>query len=134
MHFIFELAISKRAADWVKITEGVKAAMNVKTTPLAEEEVLEELSSYYPAQFVARNGANQAAVESDPSRITGKKYKTKFKPSDQGYTVPFGTNSTGAITMAAAQNTIKAVPSLQNYAVRFIPEEYTPPAASYSWT
>lgn len=52
------------------------------------------LANFKPAKVYWREGAANTAIERT-SRITGRKYKTYYEPTDQGYTAPFGTNTAG---------------------------------------
>ncbi|MGL5940815.1 MAG: hypothetical protein ACRC2S_10555 [Waterburya sp.] len=49
---------------------------------------------FRPAKIYARKGAAATSRE-ETSRITGRKYRTRFQPSDEGFTSPFGTKASG---------------------------------------
>ena len=53
------------------------------------------LGRFTPAKVYWRTGASTTPVERT-SRITGRKYKSYYEESDQGYTAPFGEATDGA--------------------------------------
>ena len=50
--------------------------------------------NFVPAKIYARKGEGATPLPKT-SRITGRKYKTRFTPSDQGFTAPFGAKTAG---------------------------------------
>lgn len=51
------------------------------------------LDKFSPAKVYARTGASQSSTERT-SRITGRKYKSYYTGTDQGYSAPFGQKTT----------------------------------------
>lgn len=64
------------------------------------------LKGYKPARVYARTGAGTSGV-SRTSRITGRRYKSYFAESDQGYSAPFGKIAASS-TEASQQLDIRA--------------------------
>jgi hypothetical protein len=63
------------------------------------------LGKFKPARVYARTGA--AATSADrTSRITGRKYKSYYQESDEGYSAPFGKKA-ATDTQAERQQEIK---------------------------
>jgi hypothetical protein len=79
---------------------------------------------FTPAKIYARRGASATPSEKI-SRITGRKYKTKFTPSDEGFTAPFGLKTAGesiAVRQAVLATEIGALASVG--LVTFTPERF----------
>jgi hypothetical protein len=79
---------------------------------------------FRPAKVYARKGAAETP-QSKTSRITGRKYKTKFVSGDQGFTSPFGLKVAGesiAVRQAALATEIGSIGTVG--LVTFTPERF----------
>jgi hypothetical protein len=79
---------------------------------------------FTPAKIYARRGASATPTQKI-SRITGRKYKTKFSPSDEGFSAPFGIKTAGesiAVRQAVLATEIGALASVG--LVTFTPERF----------
>lgn len=124
--FGFELAASQVAR--VTISQRLAAFYNAEKDELG----LKTLSAtvigipleFTPAKIYARRGAATTPRE-ETSRITGRKYKTKFSPTDEGFTAPFGSKTSGdsiAVRQAALALKIGAFSGVG--IVTFTPERF----------
>lgn len=118
---IFKTTISKRTVTWLNSVTAVKAAANF-ITALATANKGKRVAKFYPAQAIFRETSTVADLET--SKITGRKYRRQSAPADKGYVVPFGTNSTGTIAIAAAQAAMTAAKPA-GMVLSFKPEEYS---------
>lgn len=83
------------------------------------------LNGYKPARVYARTGAGTSGVPRI-SRITGRRYKSYFTETDQGYSAPFGKKA-AASTEAGQQADIKGSFTGANNTVglvTFTPEKF----------
>lgn len=94
--FGFDLAASQVAK--ATISQRSKAFYNGEKEELGHKTISETVIGipleFKPAKIYARRGAATTPRE-ERSRITGRKYKTKFSPTDQGFTAPFGVKTAG---------------------------------------
>lgn len=107
--------LSRRAFDANPIS-GKKATFGWKT--VAAGETADYRRNFEPAKAIIRaKGGEQTQI----SKITGRKYKTKSGPTQQGYVYPFGRIGTG--TESAAQKAILAAVK-ETHSISFKPEVY----------
>ena len=85
------------AGTFAKVTmsQRTKAALSanqltiLQVTEIEQNTTAYRLARFTPAKVYWRTGANATPIERT-SRITGRKYKTYYEQSDEGYTAPFG--------------------------------------------
>ena len=122
---IFFATASNRTANWLKTNATVLTATAIETAQ-ADIDKAKMVKGFYSAQAILREIGT--TVLNPTSDITGRKYKTRSGPSQQGYVLPFGTNTAGTRTYSQAQDAIvAALPELNNVktmTASFRPEEY----------
>ena len=115
-----KVTISKRSLDFftAKFTDlGVKAT-------LADGEIGLKLGDFTPARVYARTGGATAPQERI-SRITGRKYKSYYARTDQGYSAPFGTKGTTLdyfTRTTEVETAVKDIATVKDF-VTFSPEK-----------
>lgn len=114
--------ISKRSATAAEAA-GILDDCQYKTLASTDQSL--KLKSFRPAQVYWRTGEAATSAERT-SRITGRKYKSYYTGTDEGFVAPFGRN-TGTDTEAVRQKAIKtalAAGSVKPNLVAFLPEIY----------
>ena len=116
-----KVTISQRAIAAVPADVKTAAALALAS----EEPTALQLAKFKPARVYFRLGAATTPTERI-SRITKRKYKTAYAPTDQGYSLPFG-KKTATDTLVSTQADIRtafgtgaAAPKL----ITFSPEVY----------
>lgn len=116
-----KVTISQRSL--AATSAGLKTAAGLSL--LSEEPEALTLGKFKPARVYYRTGAGTTPTERI-SRITKRKYKTAYAPTDQGYSVSFG-KTTATSTLAERQIAIAnvfatATPKIELYT--FSPEKF----------
>lgn len=116
-----KVTISQRAL--AAVPAAVKTAAALKLA--SEEPTALVLGNFKPAKCYFRLGAATTATPRE-SRITKRKYKSAYTPSDQGYSFPFG-KKTATDTLVSTQADIRTAFGTGATAPRLItfsPEKY----------
>jgi hypothetical protein len=114
-NMLAKVTISKRSDEFYK---PKYADLGIELIDGTGTEVAYRLGSFKPARVYARTGAATSAV-TRTSRITGKKYKSYYQESDQGYSAPFG-KKLATDTQAERQQEIKTEVQSINSAINLI--------------
>lgn len=120
------IGITNRTNTWLNGNgSGFKTVLEYKTNYTANQIQI-DVANYTPAKYIVRTGADANASEERRSRITLKPYRTRFRASDQGYVLPFGSaNNKSYSTMVSNLNDV----TLANSVRSIIPEKYRLKAA-----
>jgi hypothetical protein len=115
---VARVRISTRSGEWAKNVSGLVAGLNW----LATNESASMISGFEPAKLIVRTGAGATAI-TKTSRITRRRYKTRFQSSDQGYVVPFGTSKVAGNfrlfdTVANAIKALAPIQALRSVSIR----------------
>lgn len=95
----------------VTMSKRTEAALNdsqktiLQLIEIQDDTVAYRLARFTPAKVYWRTGAGTTPVERT-SRITGRKYKTYYESTDQGYTAPFG-KTTDGVSLQQRQQAIR---------------------------
>ncbi len=109
-----KVTVSQRSA--VFANPGTKTAL--QHTVITPTTTAYRLGRFTPARVYIRTGAAAASTERT-SRITGRKYKTYYTGSDEGYSLPFGQNTEGD-TVQERQTAITAAVKVQDPLINLI--------------
>lgn len=117
-----KVTISQRSMAFY---DSVKGILGHQT--LADTDVAFRLGKFTPAKVYARTGA-AAESTARTSRITGRKYKTRYAGTDQGYSAPFGAGTANENFYNRQQLVEEEVQKLDATInlISFSPEKYIP--------
>lgn len=114
---LIEVSISQRAMT--DISETVRNTFGFQTPSGTNQKV--PLKRFKPAKVYYRTGAAETSAERT-SRITGRKYKSYYSASDNGYSAPFGL--VGSDTELQRRTAIKTALGATINLITFTPQVY----------
>ena len=114
--------LSTRAYNSTLITD--KPALFDWKTGVAADTVIQQRGNFSPAKAIVRQKGT--TEQSETSKITGRSYKTKSGPAQEGFVFPFGRGTGDKATQSGDERAILTAIKA-NFSVSFKPEVYREP-------